>query len=63
MADSITLRRLKEIRLLIVRNKLTDDERKRLRITDVDGNLVRLDGPDAKEVLDRLIAAEEAPAE
>lgn len=60
MADSTLLRRLKEIRAHIVRGNLSDDERKRLRIADIDGNLVRLDGPDAEQILARLIAAQEA---
>jgi hypothetical protein len=62
MADSPTTRRLKQIRSLIVGGKLSDDERKRLRIQDVDGSLARLDGPDAVAVLDRLIEAAEAAA-
>ena len=58
MADSITLRRLKELRAFVA--KASASERKSLRIQNAAGDIVRLDGPDAKAILDELIAAQEA---
>lgn len=59
MAESGKLRRLREIRAAVAADKLTDTEKKSAVITDVDGRQVRLSDPDALEVIDRRIAAEE----
>lgn len=57
------LRRLREMRTLLVAGKLTDTQRKQLRIADTDGRIVRLWDEDALEVIDRRIAAEESNAD
>lgn len=60
MAESPKLRRLRDIRQSLVDDKLTNIEKKRSLIADTDGRQVRLSDPDALEVIDRRIAAEEA---
>lgn len=58
MSDSPALRRLKELRAFVT--KASASERKSLRIQNAEGVMVRLDGQDAKSILDELIAAQEA---
>lgn len=66
MAESPKLKRLREVRQLLVNGKFKPKELKTMTVTDTDGRNVALSEPDAVEVLDRRIAAqetEEAPPE
>lgn len=58
--ESPKLRRLRELRQLLVNGRITQQDMKRTQIADTDGSMVRLDDPGAVAVLDRCIAAEEA---
>ena len=60
MADSPKLRRLRQLRELVAKGKLSDAEKKGSVVTDSDGiTQIRLSDPDILAVLDRRIAAEQ----
>jgi hypothetical protein len=60
--ESPKLKRLREIRQNLAAGKFQNKELKTMNVSDTDGRNVRLTEPDALEVLDRRIAAEEAEA-
>lgn len=60
MAETPKLKRLREVRQLLVNGRFTKKDRQIMTIADTDGRNVRLSDPDAVEALDRRIAEEEA---
>lgn len=59
MAESPKLKRLREVRQLLLNGRFKEKDRQAMTVADTDGRNVRLSDPDAIEVLDRRIAAEE----
>lgn len=59
MTESQKLKRLRELRQLVVNGRFKPDQLRVMTVADTDGRNVRLDEPDAVEVLDRRIAAEQ----
>jgi hypothetical protein len=62
VAESVKLRRLRELREKIARGALSSDEKKATMVNDTDGTSVRLTDPGILAALDRRIAAEEGRA-
>lgn len=62
MSNQIKLNRLQNLRNLVSEGGFTEQEAKTYTITDTDGRRVSLSDPDALEVIDRRIAAEQAKA-
>ena len=60
MAETNKLKRLRELRHLLVNGKFRTKELKTMTVSDTDGRNVCLTESDAPDVLDRRIAAEEA---
>lgn len=60
MTESTKLQRLREMHAKLTAGKYTKPELLLFCVADTDGAMVRLNNPDALEVLDRRIAAEEA---